>query len=459
MAATIVSTFNLNPSIATLTTQATTPIDGELGILKIVSPFGITIYENGGYITNDFSDPDIEVGGINYKTIQLTGSLDSSGDPLAGTYVVYIKWNGITPDSLETLNYIPQIPAWDFTVVEQGGTNPPSMLVTDNTYYGDPLTVSVTRAWDITFPVGTGVPNETGIGPSILVSPLYGVLPYTLSLTSTLLWSIPGGGDFHSYYIYNTLSHTESYTVQMMNLWCQATCKVQAVMNMYQGSANSSQNAMWKDQLTLVMGIPAMIKEAWECGNNAFANQLYAYLEGIVTVSPDCGCGCEEATTAVLITNSPCDCGSADVGSWNAITTLDTDFFTTLTSLNTALGSAYTSAKWRVEKEYEISGVTYQTIHIVGMIVYANEADFSVFPAGKTACFTASTIPYAYRPASTISPLVTIIGDINTFEYASLQFNTNGIGYICIPPSGYTNGNDAYGYGIYMDFTYDIVKA
>lgn len=166
------------------------------GIVKAIGPDGLVFYANAGYDTDDFSSPDYQGawnGGVNALSVDnIPLPLDTDGNVLRGTYVIYLKTISSEDDeafsSSITFNFDAVLPEPDISMVVNVDTS--SLIVTDDTDYtlvndGESIDPdSTTYASSVEYPDGSGVADVDFSTKSQTVTPIYtGVFSAVISTT------------------------------------------------------------------------------------------------------------------------------------------------------------------------------------------------------------------------------------------------------------------------------------
>ena len=72
------------------------------GLLKIVDPLGNTVYENTGYSTDTYSQPDIIMAGGLQERVTKAMNLDTSSEIIVGDYMIYYKISNVSDSTTIT---------------------------------------------------------------------------------------------------------------------------------------------------------------------------------------------------------------------------------------------------------------------------------------------------------------------------------------------------------------------
>ena len=174
-------------------------LSGEKLILKIIDPTGTTIYVNGGYSTDDFSNPDIEEGQSSELIINLP--TDFNDVILQGVYTLYyISSKGITEKyerGIITLTYCLTEPTVDVSL--EYSCRSSSITSTDNTDYdiycpcsNSDVTPNVTRTHTVKYPttMETPIADVVSTAATVTITPIW--TKYWVSrVTSGLVYDMP----------------------------------------------------------------------------------------------------------------------------------------------------------------------------------------------------------------------------------------------------------------------------
>lgn len=137
------------------------------GIIKVVSPSGVTVYINAGYAADDFSSPDIDGNTTDWEQDLGSLPLDDDDEVELGDYFIYYKLStdgGTTvynqadnEKSYDLKQYVS--PVVDIDITQSCRTS--ELTSTDNTDYSvqvdnDTIDPTITRAHKIVKPEGAG---------------------------------------------------------------------------------------------------------------------------------------------------------------------------------------------------------------------------------------------------------------------------------------------------------------
>lgn len=188
--------FNLTGAPTLLLTDTTsTPPAGIIGIFTITQPDGYTR-------TGNISSPDISSAGGSYS-FPLT--LDSSGGVQCGTYTV--KYTATAPGYFSTdstRTWVFQYKPVNLVIGESFDVFTPNLSVRDNTSYSvsNFTAGATTRLWSVSS-TPTGTLTGSGVTQSFIYGGQYYSANYTISLTSSILYT-------HSQYSWLTVNQSLS---------------------------------------------------------------------------------------------------------------------------------------------------------------------------------------------------------------------------------------------------------
>lgn len=154
--------------------------------------------------TGNILSPDMPAG---VTTFSIALRLDSNGLPQCGTYnIVMTVKNAGYDNTTFTRNWISQYVPVTLTITNNFDTFTPNLSVTDSTNYSVSTynNGAITRAWNISS-TATGTLTGSGVSKSFIYNGNYYESNYTISLTSSLLYT-------HQVYTWFTVNETISKT-------------------------------------------------------------------------------------------------------------------------------------------------------------------------------------------------------------------------------------------------------
>lgn len=299
------------------TTYGYTLVDVK-GLIKVVSPSGVTVYANAGYGTDNYASPDITVGGSWTKDL---GSLplDSDGEVETGTYVFYYKLsvNGGTSTYVTTSktydlgNYTSPEVEIDMSVACRTS----ELTSTDSTDYtisveSENIEPTIVRAHKIvkpdgaacTIPVDASTDQKTrtiGGGGTVTTDIYTGV--WQTTLTSSLTYDMDTWGTYTWIQIVDEVTGYETLDVECADCLCDINSCIEALYDKWI-AAVGVESKIRVDQLrdkNLKVAMNWIQYEAAErCGedSSSFCDAIAAIL-----VSENCTCGSSDDTVPTRV--------------------------------------------------------------------------------------------------------------------------------------------------------------
>ncbi len=270
-------------------------------VMKVLSPVSIGVYENAGYATNDFSDPDYPDN--NPNTVQLPLAVNSQ--PVQGVYSFLIKakfddgiGGGFTVQKTIVSYPLCQdndrpTPALSLTYDCEEGT----FTSTDVTNYGNQNLTLISRAWANTvYPPAVSGQTPTTVDASINEVGNLWTGTYEAKLIVTVTYN--NGNTTFVFYI----TTTDELKVVCDNALCTLYCCLQSIRNKYyefaaaQGLQSTEVQTLYRK---LLLGTTEyfMAVRAQLCGQ-PITTHIERFYQ-VTQCNPNCD-GCPDAPAPVI---------------------------------------------------------------------------------------------------------------------------------------------------------------
>lgn len=272
-----------------------------IGIFKITAPDGTISYENGGFASNVFTSPDIDVDvSTLFNTVSLP--LDSNGDVQLGNYTIEYKIEvigAVQPgiyDKSFTVENVHVDPIIDVNFITDCFNS--KLTSTDNTDYSTelvPIPTSIVRTHTAYSPPTSGL-GDTVTSNKILVASPISTKTWTLEVSSVVRWDYPDG-----LCIENTLVGNIEAEVTCDVSICDIFCCIDKLYKRYKAQLgiNSVLASQIKDQLDTVSIDLVLFENALKCGQNDKAQAYYDHILEVTGCEP--GCSCTDVDTVQVI--------------------------------------------------------------------------------------------------------------------------------------------------------------
>lgn len=298
------TTFNYVPSTKVFKFEDTTDYAGAgvsasdyEGLIKVVDPDGLTIYNN-----TNWASPDIEPGTSVYNTTTIPLPLDGDGEVKQGSYTFTYTVsddNGSTTLT-KSYTYTFAYDAVEIAITPSVNYNTPLLKGTDSTSYTvNAITPTITRAWTLTYPSVLGISPVTGTGSTVTTGTFYttssGAYQYTFTLISTLSYDMGSG-----LYVSDEISGTDYIDVSSDASLCQLYCGLRSSYTRWQANkmTNPANATKYLNEFMAVMSISTLLQAAYDCGKTEDASGYVAMIKAIGNFD-DCSCDGDEP---VLVT-------------------------------------------------------------------------------------------------------------------------------------------------------------
>lgn len=269
------------------------------GILKIISPDGLTFYNNLSHATPDI-DPNVSL----FNSITITLPLLGDGTVQQGDYIITYEVQDTSGAPFEVskqktldLQYVSPTVDLDMTV----NCSTPLLDSTDNTPYTvngvDPVIV---RDHRILYPASTQTPDVTGTSQVLSTNVFFTIanqdLQHSSSLVSDLTYTF--AVDF---IVTDTVTGNGFIDVNCDAQLCDVYCCIRAEFNRYLdniGVNNTQKNihfANWNEMI----GIAHQIDIAQDCGKGDDISALVSRLLKLGNCEP--GCGCDDGEPQLVV--------------------------------------------------------------------------------------------------------------------------------------------------------------
>ena len=236
----VISTIDFSGQTLTIEKGSTIQNHEQL-IFKVVDPLGTTIYINAGFITSDFSSPDINEDTSDTLVINLP--VDANDKILQGTYTLY--YNSLVSGKYSageiTVRYCIVEPEVEVGLEYSCRTS--SITSTDNTEYDiycscadADITPSITRTHTVKYPTTMEVPlpDVTDTAAIVIVTPIW--TKYWVSrVTSALVYDMPAPSftGNTTYFITGTITGIADTTVVCDDCLCLLFDCISVVIDKY----------------------------------------------------------------------------------------------------------------------------------------------------------------------------------------------------------------------------------
>lgn len=306
------------------------------GLIKIVAPNGVTIYNN-----TNWASPDIEPGTSVYNTTTIPLPLNGAGAVLQGSYTITYTVSNDNGTTTWTKSY-----TYDFSyespeisISPSVNYNTPLLSASDETGYTvNSVSPTITRAWTLYYPAVLEIANITGTGSSISTTTFYtvstGALQYSFALISTLTYDY---GD--NLYVSDQVSGTNYLDVSSDANLCQLYCGIKSTYTHWQTykMTNNPLASQYEKAFLQVMSIATLLKAAYDCGKTTDASGYVAMIKAIGHFD-DCSC---DGSDPVLVTGLGGN-GTVVVAAGTGIS-VDTDVSGSTTTYTVSLSDANTA--------------------------------------------------------------------------------------------------------------------
>lgn len=358
------------------------PTTGARGVMKIVSPSGVTVYNNTNYAAPDVT---VNVSTTNSTTIPLPYL--SNGSPEQGNYDITYTVRII--DGVNPTYYITRTISYDFeyasptvSITAQADCISPLFTTADVTdYVVGGITPTNTRTITLEFPSGSGgTPIANTSSAVITTSTFYNGMQVT-TVASDLSYVFDD-----DLVVEDTVQGTKTIVVDCSFI-CQLYCCLRALRNNVEANRNVD-DVMFKYYTNLfnqAMNELELLFLAIDCGKQVDANTYIANIKLISNCQDDCSCtdgtpsrvtglGLQNVNVAVNSCGSPIIVTSVVAG---GITTYTICFDPALVTL---INNAYNTVVQNTDGTITVvpSGVIagVQTYTISANYVVQNELDF-----------------------------------------------------------------------------------
>ncbi len=297
------TTFNYVPSTKLYRFEDTTDYAGQgvspasyEGVLKVVDPTGLEIYNN-----TNWASPDIRPGISVYNITTIPLSLDSNGQVLQGSYTFTYT---VSPDNgsttfVKSYTYTFAYTSPSVSITTAVNYNTPLISGTDvSTYTVNTITPTITRAFSMAYPAVVNIAPITGTNNVLSTDTFYVVadtqLQYTFTLTSTLSYNF-GNGLFVSDVI-TGISRIDIYADANL---CQLYCGLRSGYERWYNARGTAQAQGYWEAFEDMMAIAMLLQTAYNCGRTADVAEYVTMIKAIGNFDE---CTCEEGSEPTLVT-------------------------------------------------------------------------------------------------------------------------------------------------------------
>jgi len=270
-------------------------------VMKVLSPVGVGVYENAGYATDDFSNPDYPTNNPNEAQLPLA----ASGNPVQGVYQFLIKAqfdDGVGGDFIvqKTINSLAlclddePTPVLSETYSCEEGT----FTSTDATEYGNSYLTLLTVERDHTvYPPAVSGQTPTTINGAVNEVGSLWTGTYEASLTATVTYQ--NGNNYFVFYIETDTEETVTCDSALCVLYC---CLLKIRNKYYEFAAAQGLNSTEVQSLyrKLLLGTTEyfMAIRAQLCGQSIDTHVAKFYQ--VTGCDPTCDCCDEDAPAPVI---------------------------------------------------------------------------------------------------------------------------------------------------------------
>lgn len=294
-----VTTFDLTPTNPEFSFLDTTNWAGQgiatsdvNGCFKIVSPSGVTIYDN-----TDFTDPNCDIWVSNALTSQQTIALplNSDGTVEAGTYTITytIYDSNLVAYSTQINTYTYEYVAPEVCISQTVDCISPQFTSTDLTEYEvEGITPTITRTHTIYYPNGSAGQGSplAGIAATISTGVFYNGTETTV-IESALEYVFSDG-----LIVLDEIDGSKDVKVNCEYV-CSIYCCVRALEQQLLSTpitTNKFEYAKLSDTFQTVMSFVGLAKLAIECGKSDDVNCYLEKIQELTNCNSDCNCSGDE---------------------------------------------------------------------------------------------------------------------------------------------------------------------
>jgi hypothetical protein len=299
------ATFSLNSTPKQFTFVDTTDYAGQgvpltevHGVFKVVSPSGVTSYNNTTYASPDIN---VDVSTTNSTTIPIP--LDANSKPEVGTYTITysVEWDdGVLASTVTTKQRTFEFCYASPTAVVKLSSNCITPLLTslDSTnYVVDGVTPTITRTHTLYYPPSLGLADVTGTAAQLTTSTFY-TGTQSSKISSVLLYTVNA-----NFLITDTISGGDELSVDCNNNLCAVFCCVE---NLYVRFKNAqTRNKVQADELNIKLQeigyLLILLQSAYDCGESGQINKITQDILDIAECTSDCDC---DGDTPTLVTGA-----------------------------------------------------------------------------------------------------------------------------------------------------------
>lgn len=275
--------------------QGSAEADVTIVVKEVIAPISGTVYTN-----NNHGDPDIDpdVSRDSVKLIALP--VDASGNIEQGLWTVKLEYDDDgttsgTPVVIEkqetfTLNYTSPVVDIQMTV----DCFLPLLSALDTTAYTkDGVDPTITRAFDINYPLSMNLPPVQGTANVVQTSDFYYVTGQTIehssSLTSTLEYDFGGG-----WFVFDEVSGEEFIGVACPADLCDIYCCIRSQYLRWQENVGVNNTKAQKEaaKFEQITSLSQLVGMSIRCGKSEQATE---YVKDILRIADcDAGCSCDD---------------------------------------------------------------------------------------------------------------------------------------------------------------------
>lgn len=295
----IISTINFTDKTLTIEKGATI-LKGEQLILKVIDPLGTTLYVNTGFVTSDFSSPDIDENETD--TLEVDLPVDDNDKILQGTYTIYYNSyvGGKYSTGQMTVRYCIEIPTVELSLDYTCRNS--TIISTDSTDYdiycscsNSDVTPSITRTHTVVYPktMLTPIADVVSANAVVTVTPIWTKYWYS-RVSSVLSYTMPADSYTGStlYFITGTVEGLADSTVVCDDCLCLLYECISSIIDKYfsiQNTASPTELARYQTTLFDIQTLYMQFRLSEGCETEADTRAICGQIRAIVGAW-DCEC-------------------------------------------------------------------------------------------------------------------------------------------------------------------------
>uniref|UniRef100_A0A6M3MG07 Uncharacterized protein n=1 Tax=viral metagenome TaxID=1070528 RepID=A0A6M3MG07_9ZZZZ len=296
------------------------------GIIKIVGPSG-TIYQNSGYLTDDFSSPDINGNTSTWSKSSIALPVDSDGYVLKGTYTFYYKFSKDAGVSLEctiskSIDY--QYTSPTVVIGVTSSCEYSTLTAKDNTVYAithETVAISPINDLDtdrdvkVQYPITSGQSTLTGHTQSYTAGPNMWGGTYGISVETDLVYNLEAWSVYTWFSVNDTISGETTHTIECDDCSCQVyLCVVNLTEKKVTNVSNKREHDRYSELIDEILQNWMLYQMSERCGYDSGL-----YCDNIRDIALANGCVCDtdaNASKEIIPWAQATSSGSATVNQW-----------------------------------------------------------------------------------------------------------------------------------------------